>query len=445
MQPETRYARSGDLSIAYQVIGDGPVDLLYAPGAVSNVEYSWTIPAIAEWWRRLARFSRLIVFDKRGTGLSDRARGMPTLEERIDDMRAVLDAAGSERAVVFGESEGGSMAALYAATYPERTVGLVLYGAEARWAWAPDYTWGAKPELIPRLLEELKRTWGTLEMARDDLARFGPSAAGDPELERLWASWIRFSCTPADFETYVLMGMETDVRHVLPTIAVPTLVVHHTGDRVVSVEQGRHIAERIPGARWVELPGEDHYAWFGDAEAVASELERFVAGLAAEAEFDRVLATVLFTDIVGSTARAVELGDRAWRELVERHHQLVRAHLARFRGTEVDVAGDGFFATFDGPARAIRCACAVADAVRELGLEIRAGLHTGEVELGSDRPRGVAIHIGARVAAQAGPGEVLVSSTVKDLVAGSGISFDERGVAELKGVPGEWRLFGARP
>jgi class 3 adenylate cyclase len=444
VQPETRYARSGEASIAYQVLGDGPIDLLYAPGAASNVEYSWQIPAIAGWWRRLAQFSRLIVFDKRGTGLSDRDHGMPTLEERIDDMRAVLDAARSERVVVYGDSEGATMSILFAATYPERTIGLVLFGGEARWAWAPDHPWGMRPERLATLRDDLARDWGTLEGARRDLASFAPSAPRDPELERAWASWIRFSCSPADYYAYVVMNMDNDVRHVLPAISVPTLVAHRTGDRVVSVEQGRYVAARIPGARWVELPGEDHYAWFGDSEALAREIERFVADLAADAEIDRVLATVLFTDIVDSTGKAAELGDRAWRELVERHHTLVRGHLARFRGREIDTAGDGFFASFDGPARAIRCACAVSDAVRELELEIRAGLHTGEVELGPDRPRGITVHIGARVAALAAPGEVLVSSTVKDLVAGSGLEFEERGTVELRGVPGEWRLFAVR-
>jgi pimeloyl-ACP methyl ester carboxylesterase len=445
VQPETEYAHSGDVSIAYQVLGDGPIDLIYAPGAVSNVEYSWHIPAMGAWWRRLAQFSRLIAFDKRGTGLSDRASGMPTLEERIDDMRAVMDAAGSDRAVLFGESDGAAMAALFAATYPARTIGLILYGAEARWSWAPDYPWGSHSgPRTPEAREELRQAWGTREFARQDLERFAPSVVGDPELERLWASWIRFSCTPADLEAYIAMGMETDVRHVLPTIAVPTLVLHRTEDRVVDVEAGRYTADRIPGARWVELPGEDHLGWWGDSEALAVEMERFVGELGAEVRFDRVLATVLFTDIVGSTEKAVELGDRGWHDLVERHHAVVRGQLGRFRGREIDTAGDGFFASFDGPARAIRCACAIREAVRDLGLEIRAGLHTGEVELADGRPRGIAVHIGARVAAKAEPGEVLVSNTVKDLVAGSGIDFDDCGSAELKGVPGEWRLYAVR-
>ena len=444
MLPETRYARSGEVSIAYQVVSEGPVDLLYAPGAASNVEYSWQIPAMASWWRRLAQFSRLIVFDKRGTGLSDRDHGMPTLEERIDDMRAVLDTAGSERAVVYGDSDGATMSILFAATYPERSIGLVLFGGEARWSWAPDYPWGTRPERLTGLREQLLEQWGSVDFARRDLERYAPSAPRDPELERAWASWIRFCCTPSNFHAYVLMNLENDVRHVLPSVAVPTLVLHRTGDRVVEVEQGRYLAERIPGARLVELPGDDHYPWFGDSETLARQIEGFVSGLGADAEVDRALATVLFTDIVGSTGRAAELGDRAWRELLERHHALVRGHLARFRGREIDTAGDGFFASFDGPARAIRCACALSGAVRDLGLEIRAGLHTGEVELAGDRPRGIAVHIGARVAALAAPGEVLVSSTVKDLVAGSGIEFEERGAVELAGVPGEWRLYAAR-
>ncbi len=448
MRPETRYARSGDVSIAYQVLGDAAIDLVYVPGMISNVEYDWQVAAIGDWWHRLSSFSRLIVFDKRGTGLSDRSRGVATLEERIDDVRAVMEEAGSERAVVFGDSDGGAMATLFGATHPERTIGLILYGTIARGSWAADYPWGSKPD-DGRWMEEMRKTWGTVDHARQELRHFAPSVADDPDLVRVWASGIRFSATPGAFEALVAMNAEIDIRHVLPTVRVPTLVLHRTDDRAVSVDAGRYVAEQIPGARFVELPGEDHFAWWGDSKSLAAEIERFVCELGAEATFDRVLAdrvlaTVFFTDIVGSTEKAVELGDRGWHDLVERHHAVVRGQLGRFRGREIDTAGDGFFASFDGPARAIRCACAIRQAIRDLGLEIRAGLHTGEVELADGRPRGIAVHIGARVAAKAQPGEVLVSNTVKDLVAGSGIEFDDRGTAELKGVPGEWRLYAVR-
>jgi pimeloyl-ACP methyl ester carboxylesterase len=431
--PDTRYARSGDVSIAYQVLGDGPLDLVLVPGMISNVEFDWHEPRLAAFRRRLGRSSRSIVFDKRGTGLSDHVRGVPTLEERMDDVRAVMDAAGSERAVVVGLSEGGAMAALFGATYPERTAGVILYSAYAHAKVSKDR--------LERELEELPRRWGTREYAAEDLRLFAPSVAHEPELQRFWATWIRFAATPAAAADLSRMNAEIDVRHVLPTLRVPTLVLHRSGDRVVSLRHGRALAEAIPNARLVELPGSDHYPYFEDVEGFFAQVEAFVRGLAEEAEFDRVLATVLFTDIVGSTERAVDMGDRPWRELLDAHHAVVRAHLGRFRGREIDTAGDGFFAAFDGPARAVRCARAIVESVRELGLEVRTGLHTGECELAGDRLRGIAVHVGARVAATAAPGEVVVSSTVKDLVAGSGLVFEERGEVELKGVPGAWRLY----
>jgi pimeloyl-ACP methyl ester carboxylesterase/class 3 adenylate cyclase len=431
--PETRYARSGDVSIAYQVLGEGPVDVVLVPGMISNVDYDWHEPRLAAFRRRLGRASRSIVFDKRGTGLSDHVRGVPTLEERMDDVRAVMDAAGSERAVVLGISEGGAMAVLFGATYPERAAGVILYGAYAHAK--------ADPQRLERMLEELPRRWGTREYAEEDLRLFAPSVAHEPELQRFWATWVRFAATPAAAADLSRMNAEIDVRHVLPTLRVPTLLLHRSGDRVVPLGRGQELAAAIPNARLVELPGTDHYPYFEQVDGFFAEVEGFVRGVAEEAAFDRVLSTVLFTDIVGSTERAVELGDRRWRELLEEHHALVRAHLGRFRGREIDTAGDGFFASFDGPARAVRCARSIVDSVRELGLEVRAGLHTGECELSGDRLRGLAVHIGARVAATAGPGEVVVSATVKDLVAGSGIVFDDRGEVELKGVPGAWRLF----
>ena len=429
---DIRYARSGDVSIAYQVVGNGPVDLVVAPGFISNLDFEWTDKGIAEFRRKLASFSRLILFDKRGTGLSDQVHGVPTLEERMDDVRAVMDAAESERAVVMGMSEGASLAALFAATYPERSPGLIVYGATPHQI--------SDPERRERYIEKITEIWGTVEVAEDDMRVFSPSVLHEPGRGEWTARWIRYSSTPGAFAALIRMNAEIDIRHVLPAIHVPTLILHRVGDRAIKIEAGRKFTA-IPGSKFIELPGIDHYPWIGDMDSVLAEIQKFVGGIVEEAAFERVLATVLFTDIVGSTERAVELGDRKWRELLERHHAIVRAHLSRFRGRELDTAGDGFLASFDGPARAIRCATAVSKALREQGVDVRAGLHTGECEIVGNKLGGISVHIGARVASQAGPGEVLVSSTVKDLVAGSGISFEDRGSAELKGVPGEWRLF----
>ena len=370
--PETRYARSGDVNIAYQVVGEGPLDLVVVPGFIGNTEYEWTEPRIAAFRRRLARFSRTILFDKRGTGLSDQVHGVPTLEERMDDVRAVMDAAGSERAVVMGVSEGGALATLFAAAHPERTLGLILYGAYAY----------SKPDRqrLEQYIEGIPARWGTQEFADADLGLFAPSVAHEPELRRWAPSWIRFSAAPSAFIALLRMNAEIDVRHVLSAVRVPTLVLHRSGDRVTLPSRGRELAELISNATYVELPGIDHYPWFGDADSITEEIERFLGGLAADAAFDRVLSTVLFTDIVGATERAADLGDGRWRELLESHHSIVRAHLARFRGREVDTAGDGFFATFDGPARAIRCSLAIGDSLREVVIEVRAVLHTGECE-----------------------------------------------------------------
>ena len=445
MRPETRYARSGDVSVAYQVVGDGPLDLVAVPGFVSHVEWAWEEPSVARYLRRLASFSRLLLFDKRGTGLSDRIAGVSTLEERMDDIRAVMDAVGSEHAVIFGASEGGPLAALFAATYPERTSALILYGTFASVVRQPDYPWKRTPEELRRLIEERARTihetWGSLEAVAQSLQRMAPSAADDEGLKRWLATLMRLGASPGAEIARQRMNAEIDIRHVLPAIRVPTLVLHRTGDRDSSVEEGRYIAARIPGAKFVELPGDDHFPFIGDMDSTLDEIEEFVTGARPDREPDRVLATVLFTDIVSSTEHAVRLGDRRWRDLQERHHALVRRELARHRGREVDTAGDGFLATFDGPARAVRCAVAIGEGVRALGLEVRAGLHTGECELRGDRVSGIAVHTGARVMAQAGAGEVLVSSTVKDLVAGSGLRFEDRGVHAFKGVPGEWRLY----
>jgi class 3 adenylate cyclase len=440
--PETRYAKSGDLHVAYQVVGDGPFDLLHIPGFVSNVEAMWDEPLLARFLRRLASFSRLVLFDKRGTGLSDRVPNdrLPTLEERMDDLRAVLDAAGSEQAALLSHSEGGNLAVLYAATYPERTRALVTTGMFAARVRSPDYPWAPTPEERERTIEELEREWGT----PSPLVDLVPSRASDHAFMERFAAYSRRSASPGAAAALMRMNTHIDVRAVLPTITVPTLVIHHADDRDAKVEEGRWIAAQIPGARFLELPGEDHLPWVGDQDRLLDEVEEFLTGTRPVHEPDRVLATVLFTDIVGSTQRAVELGDRRWRELLEAHEAAVRAELARYGGREVDTAGDGFLATFDGPARAIRAAGAIRDSVRGLGLEVRAGLHTGECELANGKVRGIAVHTGARVAALAVPGEVLVSSTVRDLVAGSGIAFEERGEHELKGVPGRWRLYAAR-
>jgi len=441
---ETRYAQSGDVAIAYAVAGEGPVDLVLTPGSFSHVELLWQHPLFAAFLDRMASFSRVIVFDKRGTGLSDRVKKIATLEERSDDIRAVMDAARSERAVLMGVSEGGPMSIIFAATYPQRTAGLVLYGTVARSTWAPDYPWRPTEDEYRRWIREEEQSPSpiTEESTRTMLQEFAPSLAGDAEFARWLAMVSRTSISPGARLDLTRMNMEIDVRDVLATIRVPTLVVQRASEMIVKVEAGRYLAEHIPGARYRELPGDDHLMVAGDSESVTREIEAFVADLPADvSEPDTVLATVLFTDLVGSTATAAELGDRRWRELLERHHAAVRGELARFRGREVDTAGDGFFATFDGPARAIRCARAVTDAVGGLGLEMRAGLHTGECELLADKVAGIAVSIGARVAAQAAPGEVLVSRTVKDLVAGSGIRFADRGTAELKGVPGEWQLY----
>jgi pimeloyl-ACP methyl ester carboxylesterase len=437
--PETHYAKSGDVHIAYQVVGEGPLDLVHIPGYVSNLEEVWEEPHARKFLERLASFSRLILFDKRGTGLSDPVpiAALPTLEQRMDDLRAVMDAAGSERAAVFGHSEGGVMSVLFAATYPERTTALITLGTFAKRIWSPDYPWAPTPEQRELDYADVERSWGQ----EIDLDVYAPSMAGDRAFEAWFLRYFRRSASPQAALALLKMNTQADIRNVLPAVRVPTLVMNRVDDRDVNVGEARYIAARIPGAKLVELPGADHTLWVGDVEPLLDEIEEFLTGVRRGPDPDRVLATVLFTDIVGSTERAAAIGDRAWSELVERHHAAVRTELGRFRGREVDTAGDGFLATFDGPARAVRCAGASVEAVRELGLELRAGVHTGEVEVAGEKVRGLAVHIGARVAGLAGAGEILVSSTVKDLVAGSGIEFSERGKHELKGVPGEWQLF----
>jgi len=442
VEPETRYARSGDVSIAYQVVGEGPFDIVFVPGFVSHVELVWSVPSRAQFLEHLASFSRLILFDKRGGGMSDRIEGAPTLETRMDDVRAVMDAAASPRAAILGVSEGVPMSLLFAATYPERTSALVLWGGMARMTWAPDYPMGWTQERYSQELESDLRLFGTPEEAEEVIRIVGVTEL--TEARRL-AEYLRRSASPGTVRALSAINRDIDVRHVLSTIRVPTLVLHGTEDEAVPFEWGKYVAERIPGARF--RPFEGGHIPVGPVVAeLGDEIQSFLtevreAGAWDETEADRVLATVLFTDIVASTAKAAELGDTGWRELLHAHHALIRRQLVRFRGRELDTAGDGFFASFDGPARAIRCASAISESVGELGLEVRAGLHTGECEQMNGKVGGIAVHIGARVAAEAAPGEVLVSSTVKDLVAGSGIAFRDRGAVELKGVPGEWRLF----
>jgi pimeloyl-ACP methyl ester carboxylesterase len=435
--PPTRYARSGDVSIAYQVVGDGPFDLVFVPGFVWHIEEIWEIPPLAAFFERLAAFSRLILFDKRGMGMSDRPPEPPTLEESMQDVRAVMDAVGSERAALFGISEGGPMSMLFAATYPDRVRALVLFGAFPRIVEAEDYPPGIPRAIVEEVFDRIAREWG----GPAGLDLWAPSHHEDLQLQEWWAHLLRNGTSPRGARALLRMYLDLDVRHVLPTIGVPTLVLHRTDERVAPVGAGRYIAERIPGARLVELTGDSHLPIVGDVEPILEEVEEFLTGRPPVREPDRVLATVLFTDIVGSTERAAALGDTRWRELLDTHNRLVRRELDRYRGREVKTVGDGFVATFDGPARAVRCARTIADEVRRLGIEIRAGLHTGECELVGKDVAGIAVHIGARVGAQAAPGEVLVSNTVKDLVAGSGLSFVERGTHALKGVPGEWRLY----
>jgi pimeloyl-ACP methyl ester carboxylesterase len=439
MQPQTKYAKSGDVNIAYQVVGKGPPDLVFVMGWVSNIDEFWTEPSFAHFLERLASFSRLIVFDKRGTGLSDRVHEsqLPTLEERMDDVRAVMDAVGAQKAALLGISEGGPMCALFAASYPQRTNALIMFGSFARRLRAVDYPWAPGSDERERDIEAIVAGWGG-PMGLDQRV---PSMAHDERFRSWWTQYLVRSASPGALAALMRMNDQIDVRHVLPAVRVPTLIMHRAGDRTVAVGASRFMAERIPGAKLVEYPGDDHIPWTSDAEAVLGDIEEFVTGARHAPEADRVLATVMFVDIVKSTERVAEIGDHKWRGLLEGFYGTVRRSLERFRGREIDTAGDGFFATFDGPARAVRCAQAISSDVPALGIAVRAGVHTGEVEVSGDKVRGIAVHIGARVAAEAQPGEVIVSSTVRDLVAGSGIRFEERGVHTLKGVPGNWQLF----
>jgi class 3 adenylate cyclase len=437
MLHETCYARNGNVNIAYQVIGSGPLDLVIVPGFVSHLEAAWDDPSFTRFLHRLASFSRLIVFDKRGTGLSDRIAEAVTLEERMDDVRAVMDAVGSKQAVLFGISEGGPMSMLFAATYPERTTALILYGTIAKGGWASDYPWGPTAEGNEGWFEEVRRDWG----GPFGIDYWAPSHASDERFKQWWAKYLRMGASPGAVIALFRLNFEIDVRQVLLTITTPTLVLHRAGDQAVNVEQGRYIAERIPGAKYVELPGNDHLWWVGDSDSIVNEIEEFLTGARPVTEPDRVLATILFTDIVESSKRASAVGDRQWRDLLASHHSLIRREIDRFRGRAIKNTGDGFLATFDGPARAIRCAHTLCTEVSQMGLEIRAGLHTGEIELMGEDIGGIAVHIAARVMAQTRANQVWASRTVKDLVAGSGFQFRDQGLFTLKGIEGEWRLF----
>jgi pimeloyl-ACP methyl ester carboxylesterase len=444
VEAETRYALSGDVHIAYQVTGDGPFDLVFAPGFVTHMELQWRLPGFGDFLHQLGSVARLIRFDKRGTGMSDPVGGAPSLETRMDDVRAVMDAAGSQRAAFYGLSEGAAMSILFAATYPERVAALVVRSCSPRTMWAPDFPWGRNEEAYQRETSHALRVYENREDARSVVRGLGMQT--EEEIEA-YIDLLRWGASPGMLDALYRMNREIDIRDVLPTVRVPALVMHGSDDEVVPVEVGRYTAQRLRTARFVELPGVGHLALGGaPAVRIQEEIERFLeevwqTGGWDEPEPERMLATVLFTDIVDSTVKAIELGDRRWREVLEGHNAAVRRELLRHRGREVDSAGDGFLATFDGPARAIRCATAIVDSMDEFGLTVRAGLHTGECEIADGKVTGIAVHTGARVAAHADPGEVLVSSTVKDLVAGSGITFSERGAHALKGIPGEWRLF----
>ena len=444
MTPQIQYARNADVAIGYSVFGDGPVDVAYL-SPFSNLEVIWENPRYARFLRSLGSFARLIIVDRRGTGVSDRvsASDLPPLEDLVDDLTAVLDAVGSERVVPFGISDAAVLSAMYASARPDRSAGLILHGGTARGKQDTDYPWQWPEEEWEEYLATIWARWGTPEYARESLAQYNPSLADDERMLAWWGRFQRLSASPSSIFAMDNLMREMDIRQLLPAISVPTLVLHREDDRIEDVGSGRYLAKHIANARYVELPGGDHFPWAGDQDVVLDEIRAFLREVQEEQEesFDRVLATIMFTDMVDSTAQAATLGDRRWRELQERHDGLIRSQLARYRGREMDTAGDGFFALFDGPARAVRCASAICTAMRGLDVEVRAGLHTGEIQSTGDGASGIAVAIGARIGALAGAGEVLVSSTVKNLVVGSGLEFEERGLHTLKGVPDEWRLF----
>jgi len=447
VEPDTHYALSGDIHIAYQVVGEGPFDLVFVPGYVTHMELQWRLPTFPGFLTRLVGFARLIRFDKRGTGMSDPVSGAPSLETRMDDVRAVMDAVGSERAAFFGLSEGAAMSILFAATYPQRTAALIVRSCTPRTLWAPDFPWGRSEDAYDREVDQAMRIYGPRAEAQEAVRRLGMRTE---EEVSAYIDLVRWGVSPGMLKALYRMNKMIDVREVVPLVGAPTLVLHGEEDQIVPVEVGEYVAQRLRSGRLVVLPGVGHLSLGREGDGIAGEIERFLtdvrkSGAWDSAEPDRMLATVLFTDIVESTTRAIELGDRRWREVLERHNDLIRRELLRYRGREVAHTGDGFLAAFDGPARAIRCAQAIVAGVHDLGLTIRAGLHAGECEVTGGNLAGIAVHTGARVVAKADADEVLVSSTVRDLVAGSGITFSERGVHELKGLPGQWQLFAASP
>jgi pimeloyl-ACP methyl ester carboxylesterase/DNA-binding CsgD family transcriptional regulator len=435
------YARSGDVNIAYQVVGEGPIDLVLVLGWVSHLAYVWELPAIAAFLNRLASFSRLILFDKRGCGMSDRVHPLPTLEQRMDDVRAVLDAVGSKRAALLGISEGGVMSALFAATYPERTAGLVIDGSYPSALRRPGYPWGITEDQFEERIGRVTEIWGKVI----GMERYAPSQVDNPEVANWWAMFTQMSASPGDAADLQRMNVLIDIRDILPAIRVPTLIVHARGDKIAPIEAGRYFAQHIPNARLLELNSDDHWPYFGDADLVLGEVQEFLTGVRSSPAPETMLATVLYTSVTQAGAHAVWLGDRRWNALVERHHKVVRKALAQYSGREIEAGDHGVTAVFDGTARAIRCALDVRDELLELGLRIRAGLHAGECEIRGGRPRGVALQVASSVMGAAQPGEVLVSGTVKDLVVGSGLEFADRGTREFAGVPGSWSLFAAGP
>ncbi len=439
--PRTRYAKSGELAIAYQVLGDGPPSLIVVPPGLSLMDAAWDEPALAGFWRRLSTFTRLVLLDKRGTGLSDRVEGVPTLEDRMDDVRAVMDAVGLDRAALLGGSEAGPITALFAATYPERVSALILINAIVKWAATDDFPWAYSPEQIQTMFDYVERSWGS---GWSGEGWFAPSLSGDMRA-REWVGRVELlTGTPTAMATTFAMNALIDVRPTLEAIAAPTLVLQRPADQVVDVHHGRFYADHIRESKYVEVPGVDHWWWVGDANSIVEEIEEFITGQRHVPDVDRVLKTLLFTDIVASTEQVSRLGDQSWRDLLDLHDGMIRSQLDRFQGQEINTTGDGFVACFDGPARAIHCAQAIVSGATELGMQVRAGIHTGECERRGQDLAGIAVHVAARVAAMARPDEVLVTGTVRDLVAGSGIDFDDRGEHSLKGVSGRWVLLAAR-
>ncbi len=437
--PRTHYTKTNGLNIAYQVFGEGEIDLVYVPGWVSNIDSMWEDPDLAGLLQALGRFCRVILFDKRGTGLSDRDVGFPTLDERMDDLTAVMDAADSKRAAFFGHSEGGNLAMLFAASFPDKTSHLILFSCFARRLWTPDYPWAPKPEDREAWIQKNEAVWGESV----DLSKLAPSRANDAAFSERLSAYFRHAASPGAAIKILRLNTEIDVREILPTISVPTLVMSRRDDVHVKLAESEYLAQRIPGARLVALPGQDHLPWSEDYSLIVREIELFLTGTQREAEPERILATILFTDIVNSTEIAAAMGDESWRQKLKQHNDIVRSLLSRHRGREINTTGDGFVAAFDAPGRAISCASDIVERQSEIDLQVRAGVHTGECYLDGDTLGGIAVHISARVTDLATTGEVLVSSTVKDLVVGSGFGFSERGTHQLKGVPDTWTLFAA--